>query len=129
MLIENFSEVMDRVGNSVKERMIDTLLENESYMTGNLARSIEVIANDEGFTIEMLFYGKYVDLKEEELPVIKKELKNLQSHGAPGGLRPVEMRIIHHDRVVIVKQSRDFPFQAQDDLEFRIAWHSEAILL
>lgn len=61
MLIENFSEVMGRIGDSVKERMIDTLLENESYNTGNLARSIEVIPNDEGFTIEMLFYGKYVD--------------------------------------------------------------------
>jgi hypothetical protein len=61
MLIENFSEVMGRLGDSVKERMIDTLLENESYNTGNLARSIEVIPNDEGFTIEMLFYGKYIE--------------------------------------------------------------------
>lgn len=60
-LTESFKQAMQRIGETVKEKMIDTLFENQSYHTGNLARSIEVTADDDGFTITLNKYGQYVE--------------------------------------------------------------------
>ena len=62
----NLQLEMESIGALVKEEMVDRLFDNNSVVTGQLARSIdprEVTATPEGLTlpISLLEYGVYVD--------------------------------------------------------------------
>lgn len=72
-------KALDETGQRIVEKMVDTLFENRSVVTGKLARSIEanVTENGGGYTlaISMENYGTYVDQGNER---------------GPGGIPPVK---------------------------------------
>lgn len=62
---KNLELAMQQAGDLIREQMVDTLFENKSVITGDLARSITPITSmtDKGIklNIELLLYGLYVD--------------------------------------------------------------------